>query len=556
MPSGHLQVVQRKRQLEKRTDPSACSNFYISPTNGEVVNSLDPLAITWNTSCLSVPAIDIYLYSPGAALPRIHVWEGIALSRGTYNATLMPRWWNSTASQTLQVSIVVSGQPPFLATLPGSPAFIATYTAPASGTPASADTSQLSSGITQVDDLAPKNGLSPGKKAAAVLLTLLFVGLCIAGYLKFKRNKGKKDRKRWTEAVDKRMSTISSDWKSVSVAGANAAIRSSVAVGSRSSAFSFGAIRPSSTVAVENDNEKRPLSQMRTGVGLRNPITPILQERVSRVSFAPDTRISRASAADSRPSGESRRTRAFHTGYVPPLPGTPDPDDSDLGSLSPRQSQGALTLTPDDIQARLAANKRSRCITPNDISNLGDEVLPALKMVMSPDDMLRAYAEGKKSMAAGKPLTPSPSLSPISYPKAVVKKRSIRASLKGASNTMRGLYNATRSLSPVSPSSPSNIHTDVSPVPGSAAHGQSISQSLAPTNDDVSSFYESVGHEQSPSLSESYESGNVAGMGTANAHPFGYHPYAYNYTIGGDDDNAGVAEQDAGAEADRFGRAS
>ena len=355
---------------------------------GEVVNSLDPLPITWNTTCLSVPAIDIYLYSPDAALPRIHVWEGIASSRGTYNATLVPSWWNSTSSQSLQVSIVNSGQPPFLSTMPGGPVFNATYTAPASGTPPS-DTSQVGSGITQVNDLSNTNkSLSAGKKAAAVLLTLLFVGLGIAGYIKYKRYKGKKERRRWTEAVDKRMSTISTDWKSVSVAGANAAIRNSIAVGSRSSAFSFGAIRPSSTFAVEgDDDEKRSVSQMRTGVGLRSPGSTISTDRVSRVSFAPDTRMSRSSAADSRPSGESRRTRAFHVGYVPPVPSLPDTDstvvdDSNTGSLSPRQSQGPLTLTPDDIRVRIAANKRSRSITPNEMSNSGndiDEVMPALR---------------------------------------------------------------------------------------------------------------------------------------------------------------------------------
>lgn len=355
---------------------------------GQVVNSLDPLPITWDATCLSAPAIDIYLYSPGAALPRIHVWEGVALSRGTYNATLMPRWWNSTSSQSLQITIVVSGQPPFLSTLPGGPVFNATYTPPASGAPSSADTSQASSGITVVGDLSSTKSPTPAGKAAAVIFTLLFVGLCIAAYIKFKRNKAKKERQRWTEAVDKRMSTISTEWKSVSVAGANAAIRNSIAVGSRSSAFSFGAIRPSSsTFAVEDGNEKRPMSQMRTGVGLRNPITPISTERVSRVSFAPDPRISRASTADPRPSGESRRTRAFHTGYVPPVPSLPvavDPDDSDSdsGSLSPRQSQGPLNLTPDDIRARIAVNTRSRSITPNEFSNPKndiDEVLPALR---------------------------------------------------------------------------------------------------------------------------------------------------------------------------------
>jgi hypothetical protein len=362
----------------------ACPNFYIAPTMGQVVNSLMPLPITWNITCISVPAIDIYLYSPGAALPRIHVWEGVAASRGTYNATLMPRWWNSTSSQNLQIIIVNSNQAPFLSTFTGGPVFNATYAAPASGTPPSADTSQVSSGITAVNDLAPKNGLSPGKKAAAVIFTLLFFALCIAGYIKYRRIKGKQERKRWTEAVDKRMSTISSDWKSVSVAGANAAIRNSIAVGSRSSAFSFGGIRPSSILAVEGGNEKRPVSQMRTGVGLRVPVASISTERVSRVSFAPDTRTSRVSATDSRPSGESRRTRAFHTGYVPPVPSltgsTPEPDDSDMGSLSPRQSQGPLTLTPDDIRARIAANKRSRSVSPQDISkNDIDEVMPALR---------------------------------------------------------------------------------------------------------------------------------------------------------------------------------
>ena len=38
-----------------------------------------------------------------------------------------------------------------------------------------------------------------------------------------------------------------------------------------------------------------PMCQMCTGAGLRNPITPLSTERVSRVSFAPDTRISRGS---------------------------------------------------------------------------------------------------------------------------------------------------------------------------------------------------------------------------------------------------------------------
>jgi hypothetical protein len=59
-------------------------------------------------------------------------------------------------------------------------------------------------------------------------------------YIRYKRMKGKKERRRWTEAVDNHMSPISADWKSVCAAGANAAICNSIAVGKCSFSFSFG----------------------------------------------------------------------------------------------------------------------------------------------------------------------------------------------------------------------------------------------------------------------------------------------------------------------------
>ncbi|KAF8151440.1 hypothetical protein B0H34DRAFT_625733, partial [Crassisporium funariophilum] len=449
--------------------------FYKSPTMGQTIDSLQPLPISWDPTCLTDKEIDIYLYSPGSDFPRIHVWESVLLSRGTYTAELFPRWWNATASQNLQISIVPAGLPPFMSNLPGGPVFTATYTEPAGGTPASADVNQIDSGITQVNDLSKaEKPMTPGKTAAAVILPLLFVMLCVGVYIKMKRNKGKDKRKAWSEAVDKRMSTISTDWKSVSGAGANAAIRNSMAVGVRNSSFSFGGIRPSSTYAVEGEDagsagvgaDKRPMSQMRTGVGLRNPTALSSTERVSRVSFAPDTRQSRVSFADSRPSGESRRTRAFHSAYIPPVPALPDitPDapsdnasEGTSASFSPRQTQGALTLTPEDIRARIGSSKGAKStVSHDDVPNSGNsemnDLLPALSMmrtgndpslpddflfsaptapapsypkpvtstpqqmsspimstmpmqpmpasVMSPDEMLRAYAERKKSMSA------------------------------------------------------------------------------------------------------------------------------------------------------------
>ena len=78
------------------------------------------------------------------------------------------------------------------------------------------------------------------------------------------------------------------------------------------------------------DDEKRSISQICTGVGLRSPGSTNSSERVSRVFLTPDTR-------GCPPSTDSRRTRAFHVGYVPPVPSLPDTDstyvdDSDTAS--------------------------------------------------------------------------------------------------------------------------------------------------------------------------------------------------------------------------------
>ncbi|PPQ72824.1 hypothetical protein CVT25_000808 [Psilocybe cyanescens] len=495
-PSRSAMTVRPSLSLKKKalplTPPAAACTFYLAPKMGDTVDSLAPLPITWDPSCLTTAKeIDIYLYSPGSALPRIHVWQNVALSRGTYTAELMPRWWNSSSSQSLQINVVPAGQPTFLSTLPGGPVFTATYTEPAGGTPVEADTSQVDSGITQVNDHLAKGGVSAGGKAAAVLLPLLFVALCAGAYLKMKRSRNVDKRRKWTEAVDKRMSTISTDWKSVSGAGANAAVRSSMAVGNRSSSFSFGGIRPSSTFATEGDeasaananaagvglgHQEKMMAQVRTGtgVGLRNPgglTSPSTTsvDRVSRVSFAPDTRVSRVSFADSlapssvagRPSGESARnrpSRAFHSAYIPPVPALPAQESNEKeeeeeeednkseeadGSFSPRQTQGALTLTPEDIRSRIAAGRARAASNAaaqqqqvqvqkqqqqhyqqqqhgHDEKAAGggagfDEFMPALSMMRTgndpaaPDDLL---------FAASAPSSPIPTSPPPAYPKS------------------------------------------------------------------------------------------------------------------------------------------
>jgi hypothetical protein len=212
------------------------------------------------------------------------------------------------------------------------------------------------------------------------LLFVLF--LVVLAYVKLKRERGKENRKRWSEAIDSRMSTISTTWKPISVAGAQAAIRNSIAGDSsnRASSFSFGNIRPTSTVAVEGGqagigSRARTVlpGQSNGSVHLRSSATSsqIMAERVSRVSFAPDL----------RPSSETRRTvasRAFHTAIIPPLPDTeweasqsPTRNSDQDETLSPTQTNGPEPLSVEDIQARLAGETTSHPSV--------DAVMPALR---------------------------------------------------------------------------------------------------------------------------------------------------------------------------------
>jgi hypothetical protein len=376
-----------------------CPNgLYLSPKMASTVDSIaQPLNISWDPSCLAAPEVDIYLYAPKSARPRIHVWEHVALSRGSYSAQLMPRWWNSTTSQQLQIIIVPTGDPPFMSAFPAGPVFNATYSPTGSTPPPAADTSVVDSGVTPVNDLAhekaSKSALS-SRTAAGVLVPLLLIALAAFAYITWKRRKEQHKRMAWTEKIDKRMSTISTDWKSVSAAGAQAAIRSSMAA-NRNSSFSFGAIRPNSTVDPDSSDYSNPAIRSGTGVGLRNPNAlssarnSTTSTRVSRVSFAPDPRVSRVSFAESTDSSNRKNvsSRAFHSAYIPPVPALPDgitsvyfpdkPQEKDKDSLSPRQTAGPLTLTSDDIKARIAASASGRP-HKGSVSALDVEMLPAL----------------------------------------------------------------------------------------------------------------------------------------------------------------------------------
>ncbi|KAF8879070.1 cytochrome P450 [Infundibulicybe gibba] len=100
----------------------ACSTggFYKAPTSGQSIDSLQPLNITWDPTCLSANLADIYLYAPSLNNSRIYVWQSVDFTKGVYPTTLMPRWWNSSASISLQFAIIDAGTP--LSFLPSLPA--------------------------------------------------------------------------------------------------------------------------------------------------------------------------------------------------------------------------------------------------------------------------------------------------------------------------------------------------------------------------------------------------------------------------------------------------
>jgi len=236
-----------------------------------------------------------------------------------------------------------------------------------------------------VDNSYKPGGLSKGGLAAAVLFPILAVIAAVAVYVKWSRAKEVKKRQRWSQAVDKRMSTISTDWRSMTGSGANAAIRNSMAPGNRNTrASSFFAGngpalgRPSSTFAAEGNqaglgaqyayNEEDP--QMVQVARPRASTLGTPNTRVSRISFAAD--------AHPRPSmgGESSLrqsiytmhsggpSRAFHHSgddSPPPLPHSPNSPQyysednmSPTNGFSPTQTHGASPLTPDQIRARIA----------------------------------------------------------------------------------------------------------------------------------------------------------------------------------------------------------
>ena len=264
----------------------------------------------------------------------------------------------------------VSLSPLFSATFNATDFALKNPTGASGNTGTTTSSASSGGGIFQTIGNAYRNlGLPKGSVAAAVIVPLIAVAIGVAIYVKFQRAKEAEKRRRWSQAVDKRMSAISSEWKGLPPNAQSEAIRQSIAImrNSRASVARMSQVygeegRPSSTFSNVNSGGARK----GTGVGLRNPsmVSMDMSQRKSTVSFAADTRFSRPSSEVPdvpkiiprpsqerlRPSTETQRgraSRAFHTAISASYPDDVDAMDA---LMSPTQKGGPAMVGEKDIK--------------------------------------------------------------------------------------------------------------------------------------------------------------------------------------------------------------
>ncbi|KAF8321186.1 hypothetical protein DL93DRAFT_1613305 [Clavulina sp. PMI_390] len=341
-------LLVRDHTFAKRSNCTG-SAFYTAPTSGQSVDSSKQVTFSWDNSCLN-PApqyVDLYLYAPQKNSSMIQAFDSASYSDGKLQTTLDPNWWGSDASVQLQLQIVQHGANQFMSDVPAGPLWTATYdssTAPATKSSGSPSIAQRVKNIL--------HSLPGGSVAAAVIFPLLIVGALAFFYIRRQRKRTAAKTNRFSSAVDQRMSTINPDWQSISGAGANAAIRNSMAV--RSSVFG-GSDRPTSIAtnqagigAIRTSEEKVP--QMEEMARARRSVFTADGERVSRISFAPDTRSSYYEKESPRLPSAVRglNARSFHQAQNFD---EEDEHNRDL-TMSPTQAAGPALLHPGDIAAR------------------------------------------------------------------------------------------------------------------------------------------------------------------------------------------------------------
>lgn len=306
--------------LEKRA-ASACQ-FYKSPTSGSRVNTSTPFTFAWNTTCYSSPPknVDISLLSSKGV---VFQWANVDFQTGSYQTDLSPAWWGSQQSIQLQVGITASGTPLFLSPFAAGPVFTALDTGATAttgrtngtATGASAATGTLSPGYIDVAKLH-SSGLTRGQLTAAVVLPILAALFAVAAYVFFSRRREAERRAAWVETVDKRMSTISEGWQTMS----NPNLHNSAPRPSMQSNGTGSRVRPSVSVYSRTIGGGRHSSIIMEGVNPRlssyADLAPkdFATEDVSQLG--PRARALSAAAAEGRPLSSIIAAQSD----LPPLP--------------------------------------------------------------------------------------------------------------------------------------------------------------------------------------------------------------------------------------------
>jgi len=241
--------------------------------------------------------------------------------------------------------------------------------------------------------------------------------------MRYKRGKTAVKSKAFAERLDQRMSMASNNWKPTTPAAANAVIRHSMASnGNRASGFSCGAIRPVSSYSdvgsagvgaqavyqLDNYDIDADASTRRPRLASNNSNGSA--PRASRVSFAADPRPSESQSRKSLAT-----SRAFHNGYIPPVPASHDQLQQDAHALSNDDIAAGVEAGRDSMADFMPALTMMRASeednnfilpprpaemptppSPTHAAPQQPELIPA--NVMTPDAMLQAYAARKAAL--------------------------------------------------------------------------------------------------------------------------------------------------------------
>lgn len=451
----------------KRAASKVCSDpaFYKTPQWNSVMASSDTFTVTWDTSsqyqsCLNgVSTLDIYLTSAQLPDGKIQKFTPISFESGSYSRSLDPKWWGGLPNIQASVTIAPTGTPLFLNSFSTGPLINITYngveTAASNGTSSDPTLANSAAGILQ------RGSLSNGAIAAAILIPILAVVATVLAYIKISRVKQAEKSRRFTQALDARMSRISGDWQALAAPGAPQALRDS---NMRMSKVFVSEMQMDTRPSTERPSVSiygRPSGET---VGTRTSrFNPSIGERHSRISFAADVNASKERLST---YSTGRTSRAYHLGVAPPVPairttiygdhGHDLEEEDEENLVSPEQKQGPLPLTnPDDIVPALrlmrtganpsAKSSEDLLLSPpvpptptytteqGPMSPLGASgsapplspvgmmpMQPLSASFMSPDAMLKHYAEARASGAKSPtynmptPMSPIYSLPPMS----------------------------------------------------------------------------------------------------------------------------------------------